>query len=235
MTSAFDKASSAQHNWHLSDDAQNLAAHTLMDAAADRVTAGYLALLQGVLGWRNGAGAALDLGAGAGHMTRAFRRAGIDMTAAEHSEQGIDLLRRHNPDMPVRQVDMVQFSEVAGYRLILAREVYPVTRVNAFTEQHAMMGRLIDSLVSGGVLLVTGSDTCKPHCMDYAGMVRAFGADARVGRAVGPLIEPLISKAPALMRSPLTCAMAHIAIAPLVAWKRHKGWPATQVIAFVRA
>ena len=234
MKSAFDKASTAQHNWHLSDDAQNLASHTLMDAAADRVTAGYLALLHGVLGWRNGVGAALDLGAGAGHMTRAFRRAGIDMTAAEHSEQGIALLRRHNPDMPVRQADMAQFSEVAGYRLILAREVYPVTRVNAFTEQHAMMGRLIDSLVSGGVLLVTGSDTCKPHCMDYAGMVRVLGADARVGRAVGPLIEPLITKVPALMHAPLTCALAHIAAAPLVAWKRHRGWPATQVIAFVR-
>ena len=235
MKSAFDKAASAQHNWHLNDDAQNLAAHTLMDAAAERVTAGYLALLHGVLGWRNGAGAALDLGAGAGHMTRAFRRAGIDMTAAEHSEDGIALLRRHNPDMPVRQADMAQFSEPGGYRLILAREVYPVTRVNAFTEQHAMLGRLIGSLVSGGVLLVSGSDTCKPQCMDYAGMVRVFAADARVGRAAGPFIEPLMSKAHAFMHSPLTCAMAHIAAAPLVAWKRHRGWPATQVIAFVRA
>ena len=235
MKSAFDTASSAHHNWHRNDDAQNLAAHTLMDAAADRVTAGYLALLRGVLGWRNEAGAALDLGAGAGHMTRAFRRAGIDMTATEHSEEGIALLRRHNPGMPVRQADMAQFSEPGRYHLILAREVYPVTRVSAFTDQHAMMGRLIDSLVSGGVLLVSGSDTCKPHCMDYAGMKRAFSADARVGRAAGPFIEPLVSKMPALMRSPLTCAIAHTAAAPLVAWKRHQGWPATQVIAFVRA
>ena len=141
MKSKFDDWARARYPWHIAEDEQELAGHTLVDAAADSVVAGYLALLHGALGWRNAAGRAIDLGAGAGYTTRAFQRAGIDMLATEHNEEGIALLRKHNPDMPVRLADMTNFLEPDTYGLIFAREVYAVTRVNAFSDQHAMLGQ----------------------------------------------------------------------------------------------
>ncbi len=235
MKSAFDLAAAAHHSWQQAADTGSLASHTLMDAAAEQAVRAYLALLQGLLGWRNNGAPAIDLGAGSGHMTRTFRNVGIDMTAAERHDEGVDLLRRLNPDLPVCHADISSMHEPGRYGLIVAREIYPITRVAAFAEQHAMLGRLIDSLESGGVLLVAGSDACAPDCMDYQGMLRSFASDARVSRTAGPLIEPLVQRFPWTMHSRLACAALHALAAPLLAWKRRRGWVRINVIAFVRA
>ena len=235
MKSAFETIATARHNWQAQTDPAILASHTLLDTAAHNTVRAYLAVLGSIPSWQPAGLPAIDLGAGAGYMTRAFRAAGVDMTAAEHTDEGLALLRRLNPGLPVRQADIAQFHEPGRYGLIVAREIYPVTRVNAFTEQHAMLGRLIDSLASGGVLLLAGSSVHAPHCMHYTGMVRTLARDARVRHISGPLIEALVVKMPWIMCSPAACVAAHALAAPLVAWRRRRGWALIRLIAFVKA
>lgn len=229
MTSNFETMAATESAWQA---ARDLAEHTLMDDAAERVVAGHLHFLRKVIGWRPGPNA-LDLGAGSGHTTRAFRKLGVEMIASEHTDAGIELLRELNPGMQIKKISMADYHQPGMHSLIFARELYPITRVNAFAEQRAMLGRLIDSLAPGGVLLIVGSDAAAPDCMDYEGMLKEFRLDRRISRVFGPYLEPLIIRK-ALAYNQFLLSMFQTLLYPLTIWKRRSGWVAAYVIAFVR-
>ncbi len=229
VSSDFEIVATTESSWQA---ARDLDQHTLLDEAADRVVAGHLHFLKKIIGWRPGPDA-LDLGAGSGHTTQAFRKYGVDMTASEHTDAGIDLLKELNPGMPVQKISMADYHRLGKHSLIFARELYPITRVNAFAEQRAMVDRLVDSLSPGGVLLIVGSDVYRPHCMDYHGMVREFKSDERLSRVYGPYLEPIIIRS-LLSMNMVVLSITHLLLYPFTLWKRRSGWAAAYVVAFVR-
>lgn len=229
MSSPFEAVATAESSWQA---ARDLHQHTLLDAAAERVVAGHVCFLKGIIGWRP-APDALDLGAGAGHTTRAFRKAGVDMSASEHTDTGVALLRELNPGMPIRKISIADYHQPDTHSLIFARELYPITRVSAFAEQRAMLDRLIDSLAPRGILLIIGSDAMAPECMDYQRMVDEFRADPRVRHVHGPYLEPILIRRQ-LSFNKFMLALSHFLLHPLTVWKRRSGWATTNVIAFER-
>ena len=78
------------------------------------------------------------------------------MTASEWNDSGIELMRRENPHLATRKLDIMAFDDHEAWDFIFCRELYPFTRVNAFTDQHAIVSRLIDGLRPGGVLVLAG-------------------------------------------------------------------------------
>ena len=206
-----------------------------MGERAERTAHAYIALLKDVAGASCLAGSSIDLGAGAGYLVRAFRAAGVPMTASEHTAAGVALLQRENPELPVRQDSVAAFHEPGQHRLLVARELYPFTRVSAFTEQLASIGRLIDSLESGGALLLSGSDVAAPHCLDMHLLTHTLKSDARVRAVSGPWLEALLVRGGPMAGSALWRALSHAAVAPYAAWRQRYGkWAAIRTLAVVK-
>ena len=230
--SEFERMAANPANWHSGAD---LASHTLMGERAARTASAYMALLKDVAGASCLAGSSIDLGAGAGYLVRAFRAAGVAMAASEHTAAGVALLQRENPELPVRQDSVAAFHEPGQHRLLVARELYPFTRVSAFTEQLASIGRLIDSLESGGALLLSGSDVAAPHCLDIHLLARTLASDARVRAVSGPWLEALLVRGGPMAGSALWRALSHAAVAPYAAWRQRYGkWAAIRTLAVVK-
>ena len=125
-------------------------AHTVGPLDAAKLAGGYLAFVGAVCGWRPQPQhtTGLDIGAGAGHLAAAFVQHGIGMTASEWNDSGIELMRRENPHLATRKLDIMAFDDHEAWDFIFCRELYPFTRVNAFSDQHAIISRLIDGLRS---------------------------------------------------------------------------------------
>ena len=230
--SEFERIAANPANWHSGAD---LASHTLMGERAERTARAYMALLKDVAGARCLEGSSIDLGAGAGYLVRAFRAAGVPMAASEHTVAGVGLLQRENPGLPVRQDSVAAFHEPGQHRLLVARELYPFTRVSAFTEQLASIGRLIDSLESGGAMLLSGSDVAAPHCLDMHLLARTLENDTRVRAVSGPWLEALLVRGGPMAGSALWRALSHAAVAPYAAWRQRYGkWAAIRTLAVVK-
>ena len=230
--SEFERMAANPANWQSGAD---LASHTLMGERAERTAHAYIALLKDVAGAPCLAGSSIDLGAGAGHLVRAFRAAGVAMAASEHTAAGVALLQRENPELPVRQDSVAAFHEPGQHRLLVARELYPFTRLNAFTEQLASIGRLIDSLESGGALLLSGSDVAAPHCLDMHLLAHTLRRDARVKSVSGPWLEALLVRGGAMAGNVLWRKLSHAAVAPYAAWRQRYGkWAAIRTLAVVK-
>ena len=231
MSTDFDRLSSSKHAWQVGED---LASHTLLKDRAERTVRAYVRLLLEVAGPQALVGSAIELGAGAGFATAAFRVAGVDMIASEHTEEGLALLGRMNPSLPLRLDSVTTFYEPERYSLLVARELYPFTRINAFTEQAACIGRLIDSLVPGGALLLVESDVSAPHCLDMRLLKRTLQTDARVARVSGPWLEALQLHGGAMMGNQLCRMLVHAVMAPYVRWRKSRGWAAIGVLVIVK-
>lgn len=229
--SEFERIAGVGSKWQCGG---NLSSHTLLQESADRSVHGYFALLKSVSGAEFLEGPALDFGSGAGHVARSFRRLGVDMVASEHTKEGMDLLRRENPELPVRELSIVAFHEPNRYALLVARELYPFTRVNAFSEQLACISRLIDSLRPRGVLLLIGSEAATPHCLDMDLLADTLRSDDRVSRLSGPWLEPLVVRASAWMKIGLMRHLLKLAIRPYLVWKRTTNWTDIRVLIVVR-
>ncbi len=137
----------------------------------------------------------LDIGAGAGCIAAALgTAAGLQMTASEWNEDGIQLIHRENPGLVTRLLDIRDFDDRDAWEFILCRELYPFTRTNAFSDQSAMISSIVDALAPGGVFMLIGSTAAFPHCADYDLLVRTFRKDARIERVVGPMLEPVLMR-----------------------------------------
>lgn len=191
---ALDATARWGREWQAGDD---WSSHTVMRAEADRIAAGYLAFLRRAGAFRDQRRiAGVGIGSGAGYLEAALAARGIDMTASEWSEEGVRLIRSQNPELPCARIDLTTFSDRSRWDLILCRELYPFTRVDAFSGQMALISRLIDALRPGGVVLMVGSDINRPQCLDYERMVRELRADRRVSRISGPILEPVLKRMP---------------------------------------
>ena len=124
------------------------------------------------------------------------------------------------------------FDERDAWNFIFCRELYPFTRVNAYTDQHAVISALIDGLRPGGVLLLVGSEVMHPHCADYPLLIRAFRRDPRLASVSAKYPEALIAR----FQPPLGAFGYRLLAAllrPLLAFKqRFRGWAMINVIVF---
>ena len=167
--------------------------HTVGPNEASNFAIGYLRWLRSIVGWMP-TGEGLDIGAGAGYLTAAFMKHGINMTASEWSDEGLTLIHKLNPELASRKVDIQSFQDIATYDFIFGRELYPFTRVNAFTEQHDAISRIIDALKPGGVFVLIGSEVSFPHCADWRLLIQVFRRDERLFSVSRRYLEPLISR-----------------------------------------
>jgi hypothetical protein len=190
--SKFEESGKWGRDWQRGDD---WSSHTVLRSEAERIASGYQLLLR-KLGHRPDKTdlRGLGIGAGAAHLEAALAEMGYRMTASEWNEYGLKLVGQQNPQLDRKLVDLMTFHEPAGWDLIVARELYPFTRVDSFTEQWAMIGRLTESLRPGGVLLLSGSNVSRPECLDYRRMLRELRADKRVDAIIGPVLEPLLKR-----------------------------------------
>jgi SAM-dependent methyltransferase len=177
--------------------------------------------------------AGIDIGAGAGFLTAAFAKRGVNMTATEYHPNGIELIRRENPALPVRQLDLLQYRDAASWDLIVCRELYPFTRVNAFSDQLAIVSNLVDSLNPGGILLIIGSEATWPHCMDYRLLARVLRKDLRLQRVSAMYLEPLVRRCRRWGFGLIGYWAAYVALWPYIAlMRRLRGWALHYAIVF---
>lgn len=135
----------------------------------------------------------LDIGAGAGCIAAAMASlGGLRMTASEWNEDGIKLINFENSDLPTRMVDLRTFDDRDAWAFILCRELYPFTRTNSFSDQAAMISRIVDALAPGGVFLLIGSTASFPHCADYDLLVKTFRKDVRIQLVCAPVLEAVL-------------------------------------------
>lgn len=212
--------------------------HTNTLDRSRRLARGYVALLRVMLDYRldretkNG----LDIGAGAGHLAAALEsEAKLRMTASEWNEDGIELIRRENPQLSVRTVDVMKFEDKEIWDFVLCRELYPFTRVNAYSDQFELISRIIDALKPGGVFMLVGSTVSYPHCADYALLVRNLRMDPRIEAVTSPILETVLIR----IRQFSFLGRAGYRIANLLGElvflvMRRRGWAAIRVMAFRR-
>ncbi len=135
----------------------------------------------------------LDIGAGAGCIAAVLQSAStLRMTASEWNEDGLDLIHRENPALPVRLIDLTNFDDQQKWDFILCRELYPFTRVNSFTDQSEIVSRIVDSLKPGGVFLLVGSTASFPHCADYNLLAATFRKDGRIRSVSSIFLEAVL-------------------------------------------
>ena len=210
--------------------------HTDSGERAQALACGYVKYLRLMCNYEPVAGTTkgLDIGAGAGYVAAALAsQYKIAMTASEWNEDGIALIHRENPQLPTRVIDIMRFDDRGLWDFILCRELYPFTRVNAFSDQCDLVSRIIDALAPGGIFLLIGSTRSFPHCADYDFLVRIFRKDPRVKRVVAPYLEAImlrIHRYPFLGRIGYWLANLLGELVFLVMMRR--GWAAIRVIVF---
>lgn len=184
-------------------------------------------------GWRPAAGqtAGLEIGAGAGYIAAAFGRHNIDMVASELSDAGLALIRRENPALKTRKLDLMEFDDACAWDLIFCRELYPFTRANAFSDQHQIVSRLIDALKPGGVLMLVGSDVLAPHCLDQPLLIGELRKDPRLACVSDRFLEPVVRRLLPRGIGKIAFKLASALLWPVVTYKRSKGWASIYVMA----
>ena len=205
--------------------------HTIGPENASDLVEGYLRFLNATCNYSPGVGAiGLDVGAGAGYLAGAFSKHGIDMVASEWSDAGIDLIKRENPELKTHKLDVLDYCAPNAWDLIFCRELYPLTRVNAFTDQAAIISRLVDSLKPGGMLLLVASDVSSPNCLDQKLLVRMARRDPRISCVTGMYPEALIRRLQPRILGRFWYWLVSSVLSPLVAYKKRRGWAAIYVI-----
>jgi len=162
----------------------------------------------------------IDIGAGAGFVAQELHAKGVKMTASEFSDDGCELIRSKNPELSVVKLDVSTYCEKCKWDLVVARELYPFTRVNAFTDQYAVVKRLIESLTPNGVLLLIASDVSFPNCLDQKLLVRMLRKEMNV-RDVIRVLEPVAMRLADLSPKLLAISkLVEICLAPIIYWKK---------------
>jgi hypothetical protein len=227
--SSYERVAIAKPVWQISDNWEH---HTVSGTRAVALAKAYMALAK-TLGLGDGYGlVGLDIGAGAGFISRELEMHGVGMTASEFSKDGCALIRANNPQIPVVQLDVTNYCEKNRWDLIVARELYPFTRVNAFTDQYAAVKRLVESLAPNGVLLLAASDVTFPNCLDQKLLVRMLRTQKNV-KEVKSVLEPLAMRLAALSPKLMAIEKAvEICFAPIIYLKKlsPQGFAAIKII-----
>ena len=186
------------------NDKQGWESHTVAPQKARLLVGGYLLLikklkldfqLKSSSDW-NGKNV-LDVGAGAGYISRALLEQGCTVLSTEHTEEGVELIKKHNPDLETGIFDIASSSSNIDigkkFNLIICRELYPFTRVNCFESQVDSLNNILNFLDDNGVLLLIGSTVSHPHCADYKLLFNTLNNDKDY-QYYGGYAEPFISR-----------------------------------------
>jgi tellurite methyltransferase len=124
-------------------------------------------------------GSAIDLACGPGRNSLYLAERGWQVTAVDGSVTALDLLRRSNPSIDARLVDLEAGSENAGF--ILAPETYHLI-LCCYYLQRSLIPRIKSALRPGGLLImivhVAGADEPRgTPTRAYPGELRAFFPD----------------------------------------------------------
>lgn len=169
--------------------------HTCTKERSQLLARGYLDFIKMMTGWTPNAGCdkGLDIGAGAGYVANALSMNGnFEMIASEWSNDGVELIHKHNPELRTRILDIMSFDDKGEWDFIICRELYPFTRVNSFSDQYEIISHVIDALKPGGIFLLIGSDVSFPHCADYNLLLQSFRKDSRVEFVSKPYLEAIL-------------------------------------------
>lgn len=101
----------------------------------------------------HGARRVLDLGCGNGAFTEQVRRAGFHVTGFDHSQSGIEIARRHYPEVRFDQHDLndrLPDSHCGCYDAVIAVEV-----IEHLLLPRKLFGAARSALHSGGLMVVT--------------------------------------------------------------------------------
>lgn len=145
---AFSKIAHAKE--HLGYKSGNIYSHTIDKDNAKNFVNGYQKILNFYKFHLPAQNKCIDLGCGAGHLTNEFKNHGFDITGLEYSNDALDVAKKHNPHLNIVQGDMSKFNEPNSYDFIFSREVYIITRVNAFTDQKNIISNIVHSLKPRG-------------------------------------------------------------------------------------
>lgn len=130
---------------------------------------------------------------GGGAFMNEMSKRGFNIKGLEYSQDPIKLAKQLYPNLHIFQGDMTKFCEPNQYDLIFSREVYVVTRVNAFSDQYNMICNIIKSLKSGGIFILIGSDVSYPHCMDYDLMIQTIKKEPYIDQVYGKVYEKIFT------------------------------------------
>lgn len=179
---------------YLPENEEYIFHHTVDEATAKKLVAGYLKVLDFVGCNLPDNNCCVDIGCGVGNIVREFKNNGMNIHGVEYDEIAVDAAHRYNPELQIIQGDMTKFMEPETYDFIFSREVYLLTRVNAFTDQLGILSNLIDSLKPGGALMLSASPKAYPHCADFDLIMRTLEKDSRVSGVSSAYHELLFTK-----------------------------------------
>jgi len=168
MSWSYKKFSSEEISWQ--KKIKDWESHTVPLIKARLLVDGYIKLIKKLNIWVNKADIKiLDIGAGGGYIGQAFFEKGFSVLCTEHTKNGVNFIKKHNPNISTRLLDISNTKSYINstYDLILCRELYPFTRVNCFEGQIEALENISTLLKDGGTLLLIGSTVSYPHCADY--------------------------------------------------------------------
>lgn len=234
----YKELANSEHSWQKSENiAHMLFNHTVLYDYAEKATNGYIILLTKILKFAlNKNNNCIDIGAGGGYIAKIFNQHGFNMKALEHTEDGVNLLKKLNPELRVIKGNIVDFLEPNTYDLIFSREVYTFTRINAFTEQCNTISNIIDNLKPSGVFLLVASDVGRPHCMQHDNIIKIFRKDKRIKTVTRKYHELLFkSKINILIRGKFSAYLLEIIFYPVFRFLEYfNKWAMIHIIAFVK-
>jgi len=212
--------------------------HTVNPIAAKKMVRGYNKFIQKILKINlRKDNVCIDLGCGAGYITKEFQSHGLNIKGLEYSDDATNAIKRHNPDLDIVQSDMASFIEINTYDLIFSREVYLITRVNAFSDQYKVISNIIESLKSSGVFILVGSNISYPHCMDYDLIIKTFRKDDRLSLVTAKYYDIVFEKLNKYVYGKVSYKLLELLIRPVLFYKKrckNKSWADKYIIAFIK-
>jgi len=214
--------------------------HTADEVSAGKLVNGYIRFLDKIAGIGLAqlakSGDAIDIGCGAGFITRAFKTRGLSIVGSEYDASIVAFARSMQPDIEFHESDLSSFVDLDRYALIFTREVYLFTRVNDFDRQREVLSNLIASLRPGGILLLAASEQSKPDCLDFARAIEFFRGDPRVARVTDIYLEPVFKHLRSFVFGSISYRCLMLILAPYVAIQKfRRKWAPSLLVAFIRS
>ncbi|PLY10489.1 MAG: hypothetical protein C0626_05810 [Arcobacter sp.] len=227
-----DIAKKKTHLAYLED--KDIFSHTADAFVSKKIVKGYLFFLKNIICFNlEKTNNCIDLGCGAANITNEFLKKGFNIKGLEYSDDAMNMLKRNNPQLNLVQGDMTKFKEDNSYNFIFSREVYLITRVNSYLEQHKIVSNIIDSLKSGGIFMLVGSDVNYPQCMDYDLIIKNFRKDHRIKFVSDKYYEILITKFHQYIFGKISYKICELLFLPLIWYKkRYQMWASQYIIVF---
>ncbi|MCD4756704.1 MAG: class I SAM-dependent methyltransferase [Arcobacteraceae bacterium] len=205
--------------------------HTVDGGNAAKMIKGYINILNFYNFKLNAINNCIDIGCGAGYITREFSENNFNIKGMEYSEDALTIAKEHNPNLEIIQGDMSKFKEENQYDFIFSREVYLITRVNCFTEQKQIISNIVDSLKLNGIFMLVASDVSYPNCMDYNLIIKTIKKDKNI-LVSSKYHEFIFKKFNKFIFGKISYKILELLLMPLILYKKNNGWASQYIIIF---